>query len=233
MNTLQIQWGRRKKQILSYLLGMLVSLLFGLAVELVIYLFEDVNSIVPLALIATMCAFVFTHIIAGSFYLTLEFQLAVTMGITRKNFVRNYLRFAAVEMTAYYMIFVLIYQLEKFLWKSTLGLGMAEEVLMIIEMKPLVWMAIGFEGMVVLEFINAALLMKFGPKILWIYWLVFMIPSIRAHWDAKCLGDTIVATGIVDFVSNIGMGGKCAFVLVIEILLGFLAYKMLKRQQIA
>lgn len=231
MNVLQIQWKRRCKQILSYLLCLLVGFLAGIAIECVIYFGDGANNAVPLGMFVAMFGLGMPHVIAASLYLTLEFQLAVTMGVTRKNFVRNYLSLAVPEMAAYYVLFFLIYQFEKVLWGKTLGLPMAEEVLAIMEVMP-ICLATGLIGLLVIELLSGALMMRFGPKIFWVYWLICMTPTFLAHTDIKLPTITLPA-GMVAIVTDAGATGICGLIVIVEVLLFLLAYKMLKRQQIA
>lgn len=233
MSVLQIQWGRRRNQILLYLLFLVIGAVLGGVVETILYTQDGgVKHAAPVGFIFAMFFLGIAHIIAATLYFTVEFELAISMGITRKRFIRNYLSFAAIEMAAYYVILFLLYQFEVVLWKNTLGLSMAEEVLGLLD-ELYVYTAVGMIALVAVECLMGALLLRLGPKIMVAIWILLMIPSVITHMGLELPVITLQGAGIGAVIADAGKFGIAGMILTVAVVIYLVAWKLLKRQQIA
>lgn len=232
MGMLQRQWCRRRKQIAIYFIAVLIAYVGGLAVDAAIYLGDDANGMVPLGTLFVMLMLFMVHLIAGSLYLTMEFELAISMSITRRHFVREYVSFAFLEMLCYYLMICLMFYLECGIWQNMTGIPLAEEVANVLDAIYL-YVAFGMIGLLTVELLAAALILRFGMKIFWALWIVLMLPNISKYTAIKFPEGMLAQNGIGTFFSQLGRFGICGIIVCAELLIFFFAYRLFKRQQIA
>lgn len=232
MGMLQRQWCRRRKQIAIYLLSVLIAYVGGFAIDVAIYLGDDAKSMVPLGTLFAMFMLFMVHLIAASLYLTLEFDLAVSMSVTRRCFVREYVSFAFLEMICYYLMICGMFYLECGIWQNAMGIPLAEEVANVLGAIYL-YVALGILGLLVVELLAGALILRFGIKIFWVCWILMMLPNISNFTSIKFPAGMFAQNGISTWFSQLGRPGICGIILCAELLVFFFAYRLFKRQQIA
>lgn len=232
MNMLQRQWRRRKKQIAIYWISILIAYASGLAIDAAIYLGDDANHMVPLGVMFALFMLIMVRLIAGSMYVTLEFQLAISMSTTRRNFMREYLSLTFLEMVCYYVMLCVMFKLECMIWQSAVGLTLAEEVTTIMSSLYL-YTALGLLGLLVIELLGGALILRFGVKIFWVFWAIIMLPSVRNFTNVRFLEGLHITSRIGELFSQIGRPGVCGIILCAELIAFIFAYRLMKRQQIA
>lgn len=232
MGMLQRQWCRRRKQIAIYFIAVLIAYVGGLAVDAAIYLGDDANGMIPLGTLFVMFMLFMVHLIAGSLYLTMEFELAISMSVTRRHFVREYVSFAFLEMVCYYLMICLMFYLERMIWHNIVGIPLAEELADVLDAIYL-YMALGMMGLIAIELLAAALILRFGMKIFWVLWILIMLPNFSKYTAIKFPEEMLTQSGAGMFFSQLGRPGICGMILCAELLIFFFAYRLFKRQQIA
>lgn len=132
---------------------------------------EEVVSCLPLGLIMAMCAagILQSVITVGAFYGA--FNIAVGMGVTRRRFVLTWQGITLACMAVLFVGLFLIYLVEKALMGNAFPALAFIDIGVVFRLQYLIPVAV---GLWVLEFFSEALFLRFGTKMLWAVWAVWM-----------------------------------------------------------
>lgn len=180
---LKNQWLRRRKAVYLLFFGMAAVFLLGAGV------FSAVRAVNPQAQpfpMGTLLALIFlaaVHLFVCSFSIMQEFNLAVSMGVTRKSFVPGYMAFSLLELACAGLFLLLLFLVER----RTVGLAapgaFMTELFHVIARSPYILLA-AF-GLLAAEMLSGALTLRFGFKIYWGFWLLGMLPLFLRWFGAE------------------------------------------------
>ena len=186
------------------LLSMVVSLgggLLGLLIGCIVRANTTENPTGMAALISIIfsCTWIiFTHV----FSLPYHFEIMISMGRTRKEFVKNNLIFCWGNTLIMWLMYCIVYYIEKGIFRNLdLDLGIITNPLL----------AVFFIFMIVsVTFFCGALIIKFGVKAMWGLWAAWMIlclsPNALIHRMTNHPELSMWIHRVITIITNMGAG---------------------------
>ena len=231
MNGFLIQCKSRKTELLQYLGIMSGAFVVGFIILLIVMGQTKENESATAGTMIAVVAMLFVHFFATIFSFVGEFNMAVSMGATRKNFVANYALFNMSEILLLELGLVILGNLEKFIVNR-----LFPNVVMEIDMTKFFDWKYLLAAIVVLtvsEIFLGAVILRFGMKIFWVLWAIWMLAALLPLNISKneklsaelakigfMIGGKITPAGIVTAVSLV-----CLILIAIT-------WKILKRQRV-
>lgn len=233
---LKNQWRRRREEMLCVGLSMII--VYVIVIVCCCILDQGENALIkrlPLGIFLGYIAALIIHVIYSTCTLTNEFNLAVSMSVTRKAFLQSYLWFSVLEwigvcVAAFVlgivekMIYNMVLDGAMILWKPTYGILVL--CLMLVAL-----------GAIACETFLAACAMRYGWHVMWgivAAVVMVLIPTlVRIH----ILPDNVMMSFLelvwlrersFDFYTAMDMG-KIAVLLVALLMIG---HRMLKKQSV-
>lgn len=231
------QWRTRKKETGIYLILMSGIYLLGLLLfGAVSSDGNDTESIVPLGTILSLSIICIIHLIGCSMTMIGGFNLAVSMGITRRKYVLGFGLFSALELLGFCLTAMVFFFIEKAICTSGIYGTSAQMQAENFILEGSKYLPLGIAGILALELLTTALYLRFGGKVFAAIWLLVIAGPLLARWmDGLGLLDKMT----VDLVNNIagfyaGIGTPAVWLLTVpaEALLAAAAWNMLRRQQV-
>lgn len=180
MEILRRQWMRRREE----LLVCLVALAAGCSIGVLLFWRTESPAAVlrigiPMGSIMGYGAALLVHLIYGIFSMPGEFNLAVTLGGTRRQFVQGSLLFGLAELVGAQIAAGILQKLEIVIYgvlfagipitRSPIAGESLAGYLLLLEL-----------GILAAEMLTGALLLRFGPRVLWVVMaVVFVLPSVQ------------------------------------------------------
>ena len=232
MNGFLIQCKSRKTELLQYLGIMAGAFVVGFIILLIVMgQTEENESAATAGTMMAVVLIVFIHFFATIISFVGQFNLAVSMGATRKNFVANYALFNMSEILLLEIGLVILGNLEKFIASR-----LFPNVVMEIDMTKFFDWKYLLAAIVVLtvsEIFLGAVILRFGMKFFWVLWAIWMLAALLPLNISKneklsgelakigfMIGGKITPAGIVTAVSLV-----CLILIAIT-------WKILKRQRV-
>lgn len=220
------QWEGQGKELSLILITMAVAFLLGNTVmRLLMHFDSDVTFSVPmgsgLALVFGLLVQMFIRI----FEMMNQFNLAVSMGVTRKRLIPAMLVFSVAEMILVILLSAILCGLEC----VVMGISVAELWSgLAMNGVRIGWWILALVGIPVLEFWGGAMCLRFGMKFFWVIWGlgVFSSPIIKIFF--KIL-DWLENTAVLKRLTTDGAMG---IVTMIWVILFVTAVCLLRRQRV-
>lgn len=173
MGMLKIQWRRRYKMTLVILCSMLLAWGFGLLIFTALMAGEGERYAVPMGTVFAGGMGMLVHLFYNPCQLGGEFNLAVSMGATRKGFLRGYFAASVSDLLLIFAASALLLGVETGICRLAWGMPIVERLLA----DRWTWTGIALLvlGLFAAELFFSALLMKFGYKIFWLVWVLAML----------------------------------------------------------
>lgn len=237
MEMMKIQWKMRKSELLWMGGGLLVVYLLGagLFAGIVMWTDDTAKAAVPLGTIIAAFALIIGHLIGGVCNMVHAFGLIISMGVTRKRFVWSYAGFSLMELLIGYILVRFLFVAEKWICYRTMGLLVYGSVQEFVQGSVGVAFLV-LTGLLVLELLCAALVLKYGSKTYAVLWFLFMLlcylpgillrkgilpeDNVIMHW--------VQTNGGLQHVFPLML----AVLVLIEGVMLFCAWRMLRRQQV-
>lgn len=181
METIKRQWNMRwvygETQSVLICLGAVFFL--GMIGTLIGIEFFDVRN--P-PLVGTIGAFLiagFGQFILAGFGFASEFNLAVSLGETRKKFVWSFQLFSLAEIVFILLSVFVFFSIEQFVYGMVTGAPLWENgILELLKIGKPQYLAAGIVVILALEMLVQALMLRFGVKAFWVIWGAWMTVSI-------------------------------------------------------
>lgn len=175
--------------------------------------------------------FFFLHLFGIAISFMQEFNVAVSMGATRKSFVASYALFNLLEIAVLELEVILFGWFEKLL----IGVffphtAMELDITVFFTWKYLLGVMLGFT---ILELFAGAVILKYGMKVLWLFWALWMaacLLPVRIAHNEKIMGK-LTELGLF-FGGKITPQGIAAALIVLAILVAGITWKILRRQRV-
>lgn len=236
MNIWRRQWMRRREEFLGCFAALAVGYVMGYLLSGNTERGAEVFRVgILLGSIFGYGAALLIHVIYGVFTMPGEFNLVVSMGETRKQFVREQLMFGLAELVGIQIAVDILQKIQMAIYgvlfdgmpmtgRHAAG-GFLSGYLFLLEL-----------GILVVELLVGALLLRFGPKVLWgVMAVVFVLPSVwRGLSDRGLLPEhTRLAQALTagDMSSVYTIPELAGFVAVLFLML-VTAWIMLRKQQV-
>ena len=173
MNSFLTQCKVRKIELLQFLGIVAAGYLVGLGIVFIMVNVTDENAYATVGTMLAVLLFAFIHLFAISFSFMGDFNTAISMGATRKSFTAGYALFNLLEIAVLELEIVVFGVLEKFLLKTAFPQAAVEaDMTTFFTWKYLLGAIV---ILTVLEMFFGAVILRYGMKVLWILWAVWMI----------------------------------------------------------
>lgn len=155
----------------TFLLGFLGVLIFG-------QIFH-IQEPVPVGTLGALVIAGFGQALLSCFGFMLEFNLAVSLGETRKSFVWGYQLFTLLKLIVIVLAVILFGIIEHYVYRTVFGMETLNfdiwEVLSFV--KPL-YIAVAMVGILAAEMLIQTLILRFGMKAFWVIWGFWMFVAL-------------------------------------------------------
>ncbi|MBO5069498.1 MAG: hypothetical protein J6C37_03955 [Roseburia sp.] len=231
MRVLKNQWISRRAEALTLFAAGAVVFLAGSAVMAALMDGTE-NALFPLGTLFLIFALGIIHLIQGGIGIVTDFNLAVSMGETRKRFIIGYLAFDGLE---YLISLLLVFMLQ---WVEE-GIGRifypGLSFIRVLSGKTLYIFLLSILGLMAAEVLTGALVLKFGQKVLWGLWVLAILPSfvqgIR-QWEPVQMFTEALKGFFVSFSASVGVQWIPIVVILAEAVAFVAACCMLRRQRV-
>ena len=232
MNSFLIQCKVRKAELLQFLGITAVGYLIGLIVVFIVMNVAKENTCATAGTMLAVIAFAFIHLFGKtlSFYGgVLTWQ--VSLGATRKSFVSGYVLFNLLEIAVLELEIVVFGVVEKFLLENAFPQAVMEiDLTNFFTWNYLSGVLVVFTAV---EMFFGAVILRYGMKVLWILWAVWMIICLVPMNIAKNekLSGELAKLGLF-------LGGKftpqgiVALVIALTIVVAAITWNILRKQRV-
>lgn len=224
MEMIKNQWRMRRSEVSVTLAVMAAVYVMGMLLFGSVKAGDEQMRAVPVGTLLACVIGGIMHVLCGCFSMSCGFNLAVSMGITRKRFVSSYMFFSICELVGVVLVASAFCAGELFINRiSFAGVSAgAQEVSFALpkEGELLLYAAVVLLGMLASEMILSALLMRFGSNVMWVMWIV---PGV---------GVPMTARWICSLKLHVTAEGVAAVFACVCVILLLVSWRMLKRQQV-
>lgn len=231
MNSFLIQCKVRKTELLQFLGITAVGYLIGLIVVFIVMNVAKENTCATAGTMLAVIVFALMHLWGISFSFMGDFNMAVSMGVTRKSFAAGYALFNLLEIAVLELEIVVFGVLEKFLLKTAFPQAAVEaDMTNFFTWNYLSGVLVVFTAV---EMFFGAVILRYGMKVLWILWAVWMIICLVPMNIAKNekLSGELAKLGLF-------LGGKftpqgiVALVIALTIVVAAITWNILRKQRV-
>lgn len=210
---------------------MLAMMGIELLISFLFATFEDGNNTLVFSGVIVIAFTFFFHIFINCFGFIPEFNIAVSMGETRKRFVWSYYCFSIIEMLLIIGLGFMIGKIEKIIISLCYPQQECIELFWNhINIFMIVVMIVIFSGV---ELLVSAFLLRFDRKAFWILWCIWMIGCLGPAYITK---HDEIAEKILGVLEHVLAAKSLYVTLSVVLLLGIMAigiaWRLLKKQQV-
>lgn len=231
MNSFLIQCKVRKTELLQFLGITAVGYLIGLIVVFIVMNVAKENTCATAGTMLAFIAFAFMHLFGITFSFMGDFNMAISLGATRKSFVSGYVLFNLLEIAVLEVEIILFGMFEKFMLKTAFPQASMEiDLTTLFTWKYLLGAMVVFT---VLEMLLGAVILRYGVKAFWVLWAIWMIVCLAPMNIAKNekLSGELAKLGLF-------LGGKftpqgiVALVIALTIVVAAITWNILRKQRV-
>ena len=166
-----IQCKTRKMEVLQFLAVAFGSYVFGIIVMMIIRANTmEENECVTLGMLIAMAALVFMHFFGIIFSFVGEFNMAISMGATRRAYVGSYALFNMVELAGLELLLFVLGKIESALMRVIYP--QCEVILDLTQYFQWKYLLAVIVGMTIVELFLGAVTLRFGMKAFWAIWAI-------------------------------------------------------------
>lgn len=226
-----IQCKTRKMEVLQFLVAAFGGYVFGIIVMMIIRANTVEKECVTLGMLIGMIILVFMHFFGITFSFVGEFNMALSMGATRKSFVGSYALFNMVELAGLELLLFVLGKIELAL--ISVIYPQCEIILDVTQYFQWKYLLAVIVGMTVVELFLGAVILRFGMKAFWVVWAIWMFLTLvpvklseNEVMAAKMhhLGEQIGLENIVQYLFAAGV--------VAAVIMAVLGWNLLKKQRV-
>lgn len=226
-----IQCKTRKMEVLQFLVAAFGGYVFGIIVMMIIRANTVEKECVTLGMLIGMIILVFMHFFGITFSFVGEFNMALSMGATRKSFVGSYALFNMVELAGLELLLFVLGKIELAL--ISVIYPQCEIILDVTQYFQWKYLLAVIVGMTVVELFLGAVILRFGMKAFWVVWAIWMFLTLvlvklseNEVMAAKMhqLGEQIGLENIVQYLFAAGV--------VAAVIMAVLGWNFLKKQRV-
>ena len=227
-----IQCKTRKMEVLQFLAVAFGSYVFGIIVMMIIRANTmEENECVTLGMLIAMIVLVFIHFFGITFSFVGEFNMALSMGATRKSFVGSYALFNMVELAGLELLLFVLGKIELAL--ISVIYPQCEIILDVTQYFQWKYLLAVIVGMTVVELSLGAVILRFGMKAFWVVWAIWMFLTLV---PAKLSENEVMAAKMHQLGEQIGLENIVQYLFaagaVAAVIMAVLGWNFLKKQRV-
>lgn len=227
-----IQCKTRKMEVLQFLAVAFGSYVFGIIVMMIIRANTmEENECVTLGMLIAMIVLVFIHFFGITFSFVGEFNMALSMGATRKSFVGSYALFNMVELAGLELLLFVLGKIELAL--ISVIYPQCEIILDVTQYFQWKYLLAVIVGMTVVELFLGAVILRFGMKAFWVVWAIWMFLTLV---PAKLSENEVMAAKMHQLGEQIGLENIVQYLfaagVVVAVIMAVLGWNFLKKQRV-
>lgn len=227
-----IQCKTRKMEVLQFLAVAFGSYVFGIIVMMIIRANTmEENECVTLGMLIAMIVLVFIHFFGITFSFVGEFNMALSMGATRKSFVGSYALFNMVELAGLELLLFVLGKIELAL--ISVIYPQCEIILDVTQYFQWKYLLAVIVGMTVVELFLGAVILRFGMKAFWVVWAIWMFLTLV---PAKLSENEVMAAKMHQLGEQIGLENIVQYLfaagVVAAVIMAVLGWNFLKKQRV-
>ena len=227
-----IQCKTRKMEVLQFLAVAFGSYVFGIIVMMIIRANTmEENECVTLGMLIAMAALVFMHFFGIIFSFVGEFNMAISMGATRRAYVGSYALFNMVELAGLELLLFVLGKIESALMRVIYP--QCEVILDLTQYLQWKYLLAVIVGMTIVELFLGAVTLRFGMKAFWAIWAIWMFVTLV---PAKLIENEALAAKMHQFGMQIGFGNIVQYLVVVgviaAVIMAVLGWNFLKKQSV-
>lgn len=224
MEMIKNQWRMRRSEVSGTLVVMAAVYVIGILLFGAVRAGDEQMRAVPMGTLLACTIGGIMQVLCSCFSMACGFNLAVSMGITRKRFVPSYMFFSLCELVGAVLFALALWAGELLINRIffTRVSARAQEVSFVLPHtgELLLYGVVVVFGMLASEMILSALLMRFGSNVMLIMWIV---PGV---------GVPVTARWIDSLKLHVTAEGVAAVFAAVCVILLLASWRMLKRQQV-
>lgn len=227
-----IQCKTRKMEVLQFLAVAFGSYVFGIIVMMIIRANTmEENECVTLGMLIAMIVLVFIHFFGIIFSFVGEFNMALSMGATRKSFVGSYALFNMVELAGLELLLFVLGKIELAL--ISVIYPQCEIILDVTQYFQWKYLLAVIVGMTVVELFLGAVILRFGMKAFWVVWAIWMFLTLV---PVKLSENEVMAAKMHQLGEQIGLENIVQYLfaagVVAAVIMAVLGWNFLKKQRV-
>lgn len=226
-----IQCKTRKMEVLQFLVAAFGGYVFGIIVMMIIRANTVEKECVTLGMLIGMIILVFMHFFGITFSFVGEFNMALSMGATRKSFVGSYALFNMVELAGLELLLFVLGKIELAL--ISVIYPQCEIILDVTQYFQWKYLLAVIVGMTVVELFLGAVILRFGMKAFWAVWAIWMFLTLV---PAKLSENEVMAAKMHQLGEQIGLENIVQYLfaagVVAAVIMAVLGWNFLKKQRV-
>jgi hypothetical protein len=226
-----IQCKTRKMEVLQFLVAAFGGYVFGIIVMMIIRANTVEKECVTLGMLIGMIILVFMHFFGITFSFVGEFNMALSMGATRKSFVGSYALFNMVELAGLELLLFVLGKIELAL--ISVIYPQCEIILDITQYFQWKYLLAVIVGMTVVELFLGAVILRFGMKAFWVVWAIWMFLTLV---PVKLSENEVMAAKMHQLGEQIGLENIVQYLfaagVVAAVIMAVLGWNLLKKQRV-
>lgn len=226
-----IQCKTRKMEVLQFLVAAFGGYVFGIIVMMIIRANTVEKECVTLGMLIGMIILVFMHFFGITFSFVGEFNMALSMGATRKSFVGSYALFNMVELAGLELLLFVLGKIELAL--ISVIYPQCEIILDVTQYFHWKYLLAVIVGMTVVELFLGAVILRFGMKVFWIIWAIWMFLTLV---PVKLSENEVMAAKMHQLGEQIGLENIVQYLfaagVVAAVIMAVLGWNLLKKQRV-
>lgn len=226
-----IQCKTRKMEVLQFLVAAFGGYVFGIIVMMIIRANTVEKECVTLGVLIGMIILVFMHFFGITFSFVGEFNMALSMGATRKSFVGSYALFNMVELAGLELLLFVLGKIELAL--ISVIYPQCEIILDVTQYFQWKYLLAVIVGMTVVELFLGAVILRFGMKAFWVVWAIWMFLTLV---PVKLSENEVMAAKMHQLGEQIGLENIVQYLfaagVVAAVIMAVLGWNFLKKQRV-
>lgn len=226
-----IQCKTRKMEVLQFLVAAFGGYVFGIIVMMIIRANIVEKECVTLGMLIGMIILVFMHFFGITFSFIGEFNMALSMGATRKSFVGSYALFNMVELAGLELLLFVLGKIELAL--ISVIYPQCEIILDVTQYFQWKYLLAVIVGMTVVELFLGAVILRFGMKAFWVVWAIWMFLTLV---PVKLSENEVMAAKMHQLGEQIGLENIVQYLfaagVVAAVIMAVLGWNFLKKQRV-
>lgn len=218
-------------EVLQFLVAAFGGYVFGIIVMMIILANTVEKECVTLGMLIGMIILVFMHFFGITFSFVGEFNMALSMGATRKSFVGSYALFNMVELAGLELLLFVLGKIELAL--ISVIYPQCEIILDVTQYFQWKYLLAVIVGMTVVELFLGAVILRFGMKAFWVVWAIWMFLTLV---PAKLSENEVMAAKMHQLGEQIGLENIVQYLfaagVVAAVIMAVLGWNFLKKQRV-
>ena len=231
MNSFLIQCKVRKAELLQFLGITAVGYLIGLIVVFIVMNVAKDNTCATAGTMLAVTAFAFIHLFGITFSFIGDFNMAISLGETRKRFVAGYALFNLLEIAVLELEIVVLGVVEKFLLENAFPQAVMEiDLTNFFTWNYLSGVLVVFTAV---EMFFGAVILKYGIKaygVLWALWMLITLVPMNIEKNEKLSGE-LAKLGLF-LGGTLTPQGMVVLVIVLTIVVAAITWNILRKQRV-